>query len=162
VNSDGRPELIVGEKNRVRVLMNQTGHPRITGLIPTAGGMEIQWSAVPGKIYRVQFKSRWDEPEWSDLGGEVAAGAATASLTDEAHPTPARRFYRIIASSCGLDLSVSSHQAGPSRIFTRRPKGEHGVGARKLRVRSAGENAGQTGPRRGGQRSDSLRVRSRH
>ena len=55
----------------------------------------VEWSAVPGKVYRVQYKSAFSDPGWNDLPGTVTASSSTASKTDVAtanHPT---RFYRV-------------------------------------------------------------------
>lgn len=96
INGDGSPDLIVGEKNRIRVLLNRTGHPQITSLTPVSDGVEITWTAVPGKIYRVEFKARLEDPDWTWLGRDVTAPATSASTTDETASTAARRFYRVV------------------------------------------------------------------
>ena len=59
MNGDGAPDLIVGEKNSLRILLNQTGWPQITQVTRATNGMKINWTAVPGKVYRVQFKTPW-------------------------------------------------------------------------------------------------------
>ena len=96
LDDDGAPDLIVGEENSIRVMIHRTGRPRITRLAPAGDGMAIVWTAVPGKVYRVQFKTRWDEPTWRRLSGNVTAAGVTASKTDRAASTSAQRFYRIV------------------------------------------------------------------
>jgi len=95
MNGDGAPDLIVGEKNSLRILLNQTGWPQITRLVRATNGMEINWTAVPGKAYRVQFKNRLVEPEWTDLSGDVTAPTASATKIDETGGAFAVRFYRV-------------------------------------------------------------------
>ena len=96
LNGDGQPDLIVGEKNRLRVMLNRTGNPRIAHLLMTHAGATITWAAWPGKMYRVQFKSRLQDPEWTDLDGDVVADSATASKTDPAAASEAQRLYRVV------------------------------------------------------------------
>lgn len=96
LNGDGYPDLIVGEKNSIRVLMNRAGPPQITRVTPSIYGTGLTWTALPGQMYRVQFKMRLDEPEWSDLSGDIAAAAMTASKTDEMAPASAQKFYRVV------------------------------------------------------------------
>ena len=96
MNGDGAPDLIVGEKGSIRILLNQTGWPQITPLARVATGMAITWTAVPGKVYRVQFKTRLDDPEWADLSGDVTATSASATKIDETASASAQRFYRVI------------------------------------------------------------------
>jgi len=96
INGDGSPDLIVGEKNSIRVLINRTGHPLITHLAQGSKGMAITWTAVAGKVYRVQFTTRPDEPDWSDLNGNVTAIATSATMTDESASASRQRFYRVV------------------------------------------------------------------
>jgi hypothetical protein len=96
LNGDGYPDLIAGEKNRVRVMLNRTGNPRIAQLLMTHTGATLTWAALPGKIYRVQFKSRLEDPEWTDLEGDVAVDSATASKIDPAAAFEAQRLYRVV------------------------------------------------------------------
>jgi hypothetical protein len=96
LNGDGYPDLIVGEKNSIRVLMNRAGPPQITRVTRSVYGIVLTWPAVPGQVYRVQFNLHMDEPEWSDLSGDIAAVATSASKTDEMAPPSAQKFYRVV------------------------------------------------------------------
>jgi hypothetical protein len=95
LDGDGLPDLIVGDKHSIRILINRTG-PKITKVTPTAEGTVIQWTAVAGRLYRIQFKTGIDEPEWSYWGGDVTAVGAVASKMDEGARSSARRFYRVL------------------------------------------------------------------
>lgn len=96
LNGDGYPDLIVGEKNRLRVMLNRTGNPRIVQILMTDAGATITWAALPGKTYRTQFKSRLQDSDWTDLEGDVVADSTTASKTDASSPSETQRLYRIV------------------------------------------------------------------
>jgi hypothetical protein len=96
VNGDGYPDLIVGEENRLRVLINRFNNPHITHLLLANGGATITWVAVPGKVYRVQFKERLLDLEWTGLKGDVTASATSASKMDLTAGPGSRRFYRVV------------------------------------------------------------------
>lgn len=96
MNGDGCPDLIVGERDRIRVLINRFNNPRITQLSLANGGVAITWAGLPGKVYRVQFKTRMTDPEWADLDGDVTARDTTASKTDATAGSGPERFYRVV------------------------------------------------------------------
>ena len=90
------PDLIVGERDRLRILINRFNNPRITQLSMANGDATITWAALPGKVYRVQFKDRMDDPEWADLDGNVTATDTIASKTDATAGKGSQRFYRVV------------------------------------------------------------------
>jgi hypothetical protein len=53
----------------------------------------LQWPAIPGRTYRVQFTPDLNSVAWSDLPPDVLALTNTASKTDP--QTNALRFYRV-------------------------------------------------------------------
>jgi hypothetical protein len=63
---------------------------------PSAGPVQIFWSAVPGKEYRVQFKASLSDPAWSDLAGDVMATDTTGFKEDSSAGSAAQRFYRVL------------------------------------------------------------------
>lgn len=63
--------------------------PQIAGNSTT-----VQWSAVPGKTYRVQFKTDLNAAGWSDLPGDVTAAGSTASKVD--NTSQIRKYYRVV------------------------------------------------------------------
>lgn len=96
LNEDGWPDLIVGEKNGLRVMLNQTGHPKITDLRLTDAGAILTWVSMPGKTYRVQFKRGLQDANWTDLDGEVTADSITARKTDASAGSEPQQLYRVV------------------------------------------------------------------
>jgi hypothetical protein len=56
----------------------------------------LQWTAVPGAAYRVQYKSALEAATWNDLPGEVMATLSSATKSDVIQ-TAGQRFYRVVA-----------------------------------------------------------------
>jgi hypothetical protein len=63
----------------------------------SANGVTLRWSAIVGQTYRVRYKARLDQPEWTDLPGDVTATGTTASKEDDSLDGVTERFYRIEA-----------------------------------------------------------------
>jgi len=69
--------------------------PRIERISFDAGTVRIEWFAIPGETYRLQYKPAIDAAGWIDLPGDVTAGGVSAYTTDA--PGPAgQRFYRVL------------------------------------------------------------------
>jgi hypothetical protein len=73
----------------------QPPSPAIQSLRITNGIAGITWSAVPGGMYRLQYKDSLDCSTWHDLGADISATASTISTTDLVGTT-AQRFYRVL------------------------------------------------------------------
>ncbi|MDB6122084.1 MAG: N-acetylmuramoyl-L-alanine amidase family 2 [Pedosphaera sp.] len=58
------------------------------------GGLDLNWAAASGKLYRVQYKSSLSDESWTDVTPDVMATGATASLT--VSKDAPQRFYRIV------------------------------------------------------------------
>jgi hypothetical protein len=102
-------DLDVGSSNHITVHVTDNGLPPLDDAqsfsllvqprpaIASAGvvgpDFQLQWSAIPGVKYRVQFKNQLEDVSWSDLLPEVTAsgGAAGFSLT----VTNAQQFFRV-------------------------------------------------------------------
>ncbi|HEX4644442.1 MAG TPA: hypothetical protein VH598_02425, partial [Verrucomicrobiae bacterium] len=56
----------------------------------------INWPAMPGRTYRVQFKNSLGDPVWQDLNGLVTIAGNTGQMSD-APPNGGQRFYRILS-----------------------------------------------------------------
>jgi len=58
-----------------------------------AGSVTLNWPTVPGKTYRVVYKTKLSDSAWIPLGQDLPAGGTTASRSDYA---VGNRFYSVI------------------------------------------------------------------
>jgi Tol biopolymer transport system component len=69
---------------------------RVRTITPLAGlGTTVEWEAVPGRAYRVQWKASVDDPVWAEAAEVLVASGTTATWTDP-HVDSPHRFYRAI------------------------------------------------------------------
>jgi hypothetical protein len=68
----------------------------ITLSAPSSGPVQIFWSAVSGKKYRVQFKESVSDPMWHDLVGDVTATDTTGFKEDSSAGAASQRYYRVL------------------------------------------------------------------
>jgi len=90
VMDDGVPALSDVESLSVSVVPR----PGVSSISATGGSVSLEWSAITGANYRVQYKDALTDPVWLDLVPDVQAAGSTASFTDNAPVSP--RFYRIL------------------------------------------------------------------
>jgi hypothetical protein len=62
---------------------------RITNNIVILG-----WCAIPGRTYRVEYKTDLNAEDWTSLNEEVLATSSIGTKTDQL--TPGQRFYRVV------------------------------------------------------------------
>jgi autotransporter-associated beta strand protein len=67
--------------------------PRITSITPSSVSVDLVWTAVVGRTYRVWSKDTLTATSWDNLSNVFAVGD-TASYTDST-PSPTGRFYRV-------------------------------------------------------------------
>jgi hypothetical protein len=91
VTDNGVPNL--SDTRRFNVIV--VPPPGIESIVATKEIITITWSAIPGRTYRVQFKSDLNESAWNDLAGDVLATDSTAQKTDLIRPS-AGVYYRVI------------------------------------------------------------------
>ncbi len=60
------------------------------------GGTTVEWSAVSGRTYRLQFKYPLEAANWSNVPGDVTAAGPVASKVDPTAAGQLRRFYRVM------------------------------------------------------------------
>ncbi|HYV27843.1 MAG TPA: hypothetical protein VFA77_09940, partial [Candidatus Eisenbacteria bacterium] len=60
-------------------------------------GVMVLWNAVPGRTYRVEFKNRIEDPNWTELPGEVIPTSTTGAKLDSSTQTAEKRFYRVVS-----------------------------------------------------------------
>jgi uncharacterized delta-60 repeat protein len=72
--------------------------PFIEALSPPRPGIAtLTLRLVPGTLNRVQYKSRLDDPIWTDLPGDVVASEPTGLIDKlDAHYAGRQRFYRVL------------------------------------------------------------------
>jgi hypothetical protein len=81
-----------GYANSVR----PTFAPMLRPVVFSANGQTIlEWSAVSGRTYRLEFKEDLEEPAWQTVG-QITASASTASLVDSSPVKGSQRFYRVV------------------------------------------------------------------
>jgi hypothetical protein len=56
----------------------------------------VNWQAVAGNIYQVQYQQELSAGTWENLGGEVTATTNTCHQADTLSPSAPRRFYRVL------------------------------------------------------------------
>ena len=69
----------------------------------------INWSAVPGQRYRVQYKDNVSDSNWNDVLPEITATAVTAAASLSVEGVT-RRFYRLTVVST---VSAPAPHIGP-------------------------------------------------
>jgi Tol biopolymer transport system component len=60
----------------------------------SGGNTTVFWSAVPGKIYRVEYKDNIEDANWTELSTATAGGTTGSAL--DATPNTSHRFYRVV------------------------------------------------------------------
>jgi hypothetical protein len=68
--------------------------PVILSVAVSGGNVTINWSAVAGGNYQVQFKPDLNETNWNNVSGVVPATGPTATKTDTS-AAGTQRFYRV-------------------------------------------------------------------
>ncbi|HEX5219981.1 MAG TPA: DUF4082 domain-containing protein, partial [Verrucomicrobiae bacterium] len=86
---------LFGLSNPFNVVNPPRLSPLLQGTTLSTGTMQFAWSAVPGFTYQVQYTTNLAAPDWTNLGGPIAATNVTSWLTDPIGNEP-QRFYRIM------------------------------------------------------------------
>jgi hypothetical protein len=89
VTDNGAPLLNDTEAFSVTVL----ARPTIQSTSIVGSDFVLDWSAIPGTKYRVQFKNNLEDPNWTNLVPDVTASGSLGSFGDPLGNT--QRFYRI-------------------------------------------------------------------
>lgn len=71
--------------------------PVVTVIQYSGNSVALQWRALKGLRYRVQYKSTLSQPNWTDLPGDVLATGPYASKTDS-NPLAGQRFYQVVVN----------------------------------------------------------------
>jgi len=72
--------------------------PDIASVTVASGVATVSWSATPGVVYTLQYKTNLSDSSWIDVPpGAVAATGATGSRNDTVG-TARQRFYRVTST----------------------------------------------------------------
>jgi len=77
-------------------IANLTTAPVLAPLRKVPDGLNLTWSSVPGKVYRVAYRSTLSGP-WADLSGSITATESSTSWTDSTDSSAPQRFYCVYA-----------------------------------------------------------------
>jgi hypothetical protein len=91
VTDDGVPPFNDSKTFTISVV----GPPRVTSISVGSGSVNLSWTALDGKLYRVQYKNDLTDANWTDLNGDVTANGNTANKVDGTIGSAAIRFYRV-------------------------------------------------------------------
>lgn len=90
---DGEIYVISKSDGSIRKTVASLGPPAITSITNNGSNVTLTWQSVPGWNYRLQYKTSFDAPDWTDVSGDVTATGITASKVTAG--VEAARFYRV-------------------------------------------------------------------
>lgn len=93
VVDDGVPPL--RQTNTFNVVVR--GRPQMQSVAAGPTQFALNWTAIPGETYRVQYKTNLEDAVWWTISPDVTATGWTVSLTNNFDA--ARRFYRVLVLS---------------------------------------------------------------
>jgi YD repeat-containing protein len=77
--------------------VDRTSLLKVTRVLTQTGvSATIEWAAVAGKTYRVQYKDALDLSQWNNLSGDIPANGTAASKLDNTVAGRVQRYYRVI------------------------------------------------------------------
>jgi hypothetical protein len=71
-----------------------TTPPVVQAVAQSGGSFTLTWSAAPGQMYQVQYKTDLNQTNWMPLGSNLTASNSTLTASDSM--TNSRRFYRVM------------------------------------------------------------------
>jgi hypothetical protein len=88
--------LVTSDMNLIPLdTTGQTDAPRIVSTTSTEYGMLLAWSTIPGRTYRVVYKTNVTDPQWTTLSGDITATGSSLYWADASAGSSAQRFYSI-------------------------------------------------------------------
>jgi len=91
--SDNEIYVISKSDGSIRKMVASLGPPAITSITNSGSDVTLTWQSVPGWNYRLQYKTSFAAPDWTDVSGDVAATGISASKVTGIFE--AARFYRV-------------------------------------------------------------------
>ncbi len=92
VTNNGTPSLSAAQSVTIAVV----AAPIMITVQKTAGTALVFWRSAIGKHYQLQFKNDLADPNWTSIGGPLAASAFVTSEPDSTLGTEQQRFYHVI------------------------------------------------------------------
>ena len=94
VNLNNPVNAPIGVTQTTGTIVNPGAPPVINSVQISAGQVTLAWTSAPGKSYRVQYETNFNN-SWSNVSGDVLASDYTASKTDSSGLVT-RKFYRVV------------------------------------------------------------------
>ena len=94
LNLSDPSDAVLATNRAMATIFNANTPPMIQSITVAAGQVTLGWSSIPGKSYRVQWKTQLTDA-WSNLSGDVSASNLTSSKAD-ASGLMTGRFYRVM------------------------------------------------------------------
>jgi hypothetical protein len=57
--------------------------------------MELTWTSVPGRTYRVCARANVNDPNWQDVSGNLRASSQTTSWSEAINAEAITKFYSV-------------------------------------------------------------------
>jgi hypothetical protein len=64
-------------------------------IVRTQTGVQLNWSSLPGRSYRIEYNTRLGNPTWTILTDNIVATGSITTATDDIGAAP-QRFYRVV------------------------------------------------------------------
>jgi len=90
---DGEIYVISKSDGTIRQMVSSLGALVITRTTKSGNNLTLEWQAIPGWNYRVQYRTDLNSGDWTDLAGDVTAPGLVATKTTSIDEQI--RFYRV-------------------------------------------------------------------
>jgi hypothetical protein len=75
--------------------VNAASKLRITSFRRVGTNMELTWTSVPGRTYRVCARASLNDPNWQDVSGNLRASSQTTSWSEAINAEAITKFYSV-------------------------------------------------------------------
>jgi hypothetical protein len=94
VQDDGVPPLMAEQSFTVHVVPADQGLVWAS-IVRTQAGVQLRWTSVPGRSYRLEYKTRLSDANWTSLAERLTATDTTSMVGNNIGTAP-QRFYRVV------------------------------------------------------------------
>jgi len=95
VTDNGKPNRSATRLFTVTVAQHPLA-PQVGSVSLTGNEVTIRWTGIVGRTYRVQFKQTLNDPDWTDLDGDVPAETGDMLKMDTMAGASGQRYYRVL------------------------------------------------------------------